>query len=892
MSYVVILNETFSSSSVLTKGAAYGTVDQGDMIWFHPNNSGTAFANGDMTSGHWLNRQFDPVSIADGNLVVTTRPVPNATGERDGFTTIGGIVTIDPGALDPSKGMSFGYVQMDSFAIPNELGRTGWYGGALFGKNRADWHEEIQLSETSNNRLAVGTHWDMLGPNPYNDALFTSNADIGMATLNNVWVTTRATFGVEGGVLWEVGLQGEPLHATYRSEMPEQGRPSDLELVIQTQVPRGNQFETQTQTQKYDNVIFAEAGLENGRVVDVVSTRLDLSDHSFAALRYLGNHTWEIDDNLWVGKAIAKTIIDVRTDTGSHISASGVDADFYQAAYGDQLAQTGMTADQHYNTIGWKALLDPNAVFNTAYYLSTNLDVAALNINPLQHYLEVGEAEGRKPTSQLFDPDNYYAAHPNVKAAGQSAMMHFMTSDNIHDLSSDLNYEGAYPGGNHPPSAIADILFMQAGTPLILSASALLANDTDVNGDTLSLTGVTAGLNGTVLLSGDHVTFIPTAGFSGVATFSYTLSDGAQHSAIGNVTVNVAPAPPPPPPPPPTQTTAQYTTGDDGANVIDHSARSAPQLIAAKGGNDIVTGGSGNDTINGGEGNDVLTGGLGADRLTGGAGDDRFVFTKGDLAGTTVATAVLDRVDDFGGAGVPGGDVLVFQGFDPGAALIHISASNTLHSYEVREGGTAVGRITVVHAGPALLSDDVFFEGAAPPTPPQTAQYTAGTVGNDLLDVSSRGTRPQLVNGQDGNDMLIGASGNDTLNGAAGDDQIVGGSGKDTLTGGTGGDTFLFRSVEEAGNGTNTTTGRDVITDFLSTQSDRIDLSAIDAVAGGSDDAFSLIGTAAFTAAGQIRYVVSGSTTIIEGNVSGADGAEFQIQLSKAMLLTEIDFHL
>ncbi|WP_200941001.1 hypothetical protein [Methylobacterium sp. Leaf113] len=63
------------------------------------------------------------------------------------------------------------------------------------------------------------------------------------------------------------------------------------------------------------------------------------------------------------------------------------------------------------------------------------------------------------------------------------------------------------------------------------------------------------------------------------------------------------------------------------------------------------------------------------------------------------------------------------------------------------------------------------------------SQYTAGTASADRIDVSSRGTRSQLIAGRDGDDIIIGASGNDTINGGGGDDTITGGLGVDTLTG-------------------------------------------------------------------------------------------------------------
>jgi dienelactone hydrolase len=69
---------------------------------------------------------------------------------------------------------------------------------------------------------------------------------------------------------------------------------------------------------------------------------------------------------------------------------------------------------------------------------------------------------------------------------------------------------------------------------------AVLANDTDQNGDTLSVTAVTQPANGSVVInSGTTVTYTPTTGFSGSDSFTYTISDGNAGSATATVTITV-----------------------------------------------------------------------------------------------------------------------------------------------------------------------------------------------------------------------------------------------------------------------------------------------------------------------------------------------------------------
>lgn len=141
-----------------------------------------------------------------------------------------------------------------------------------------------------------------------------------------------------------------------------------------------------------------------------------------------------------------------------------------------------------------------------------------------------------------------------------------------------------------------------------------------------------------------------------------------------------------------------------------------------------------------------------------------------------------------------------------------------------------------------------------------------------------------------GNDLLTGTVKNDTLSALAGDDTLIGGAGTDKLTGGLGADTFKFISVSDSGITAKT---RDTITDFKSTQNDKIDLSGIDAnsVLAG-DQAFTFINNAAFSAdaTGQLRF--DSKTGILYGSTNADTNAEFSILLSGVKSLTIGDFIL
>ena len=64
-------------------------------------------------------------------------------------------------------------------------------------------------------------------------------------------------------------------------------------------------------------------------------------------------------------------------------------------------------------------------------------------------------------------------------------------------------------------------------------------NDSDADGDTLTIQSVTQGLNGSVSISGNNVLYAPAANWFGTDSFTYTISDGHEGTATATVTVTV-----------------------------------------------------------------------------------------------------------------------------------------------------------------------------------------------------------------------------------------------------------------------------------------------------------------------------------------------------------------
>ncbi len=95
---------------------------------------------------------------------------------------------------------------------------------------------------------------------------------------------------------------------------------------------------------------------------------------------------------------------------------------------------------------------------------------------------------------------------------------------------------------NRAPTAGADTATTYVAQPVTIS---VLANDSDPEGDRLSVTAVTDPAHGRVTITGEGITYTPEARFCGSDAFSYTISDGYGGEATGNVSVTVVDNVPP-----------------------------------------------------------------------------------------------------------------------------------------------------------------------------------------------------------------------------------------------------------------------------------------------------------------------------------------------------------
>jgi Ca2+-binding RTX toxin-like protein len=305
-----------------------------------------------------------------------------------------------------------------------------------------------------------------------------------------------------------------------------------------------------------------------------------------------------------------------------------------------------------------------------------------------------------------------------------------------------------------------------------------------------------------------------------------------------------------------------YLDNNDGPGDDHLDGGAGDDVIRGGGGQDTLIGGLDNDELSGDAGSDLLIGGTGFNTVDGGAGTDTTSYAASS-AGMFVTIGSASGVGNgiaFSSDGQIGDSLFAIEnvtGSNFADQIIGSSADNVLRGgrgndtldgrggANTLDGGNGVDTVTYVAASSTVIVNLTL--GAA----------LGGGSSNDTLISIENATGSNFA------DFLIGNSGANVLNGGGGADTLTGAGGLDTLTGGTGADKFVWRDTSETGAVANTA---DVIIDFNPAESDRIDLSVIDAnilVAG--NQAFTFIGESAFTGAqGEVNVIFVNGDTIIQ----------------------------
>lgn len=104
--------------------------------------------------------------------------------------------------------------------------------------------------------------------------------------------------------------------------------------------------------------------------------------------------------------------------------AALVDSSWYLARNPDVVA-LGVDPVEHYLRWGAAEGRDPNPLFATEWYLARNADVAAAGLDPLTHFVQFGAAELRDP-HPLFDTSYYVERYADVATARINPLEHYL----------------------------------------------------------------------------------------------------------------------------------------------------------------------------------------------------------------------------------------------------------------------------------------------------------------------------------------------------------------------------------------------------------------------------------------------------------------------------------
>jgi VCBS repeat-containing protein len=131
---------------------------------------------------------------------------------------------------------------------------------------------------------------------------------------------------------------------------------------------------------------------------------------------------------------------------------------------------------------------------------------------------------------------------PNLNWSGTDSFTYTASDSTAH--STPATVEIVVSSGNDAPTAEDDCYNTGEDTPLVVAAPGVLANDSDIDGDSLTVdpaSAISGPEHGSVTLGADgSLTYTPNADWSGTDSFTYTAYDGAAHSAPATVQIIVS----------------------------------------------------------------------------------------------------------------------------------------------------------------------------------------------------------------------------------------------------------------------------------------------------------------------------------------------------------------
>ncbi|OQY22801.1 MAG: hypothetical protein B6I35_05225, partial [Anaerolineaceae bacterium 4572_32.2] len=191
---------------------------------------------------------------------------------------------------------------------------------------------------------------------------------------------------------------------------------------------------------------------------------------------------------------------------------------------------------------------------------------------------------------------------------------------------------------NDAPDAVDDTAETSEDTAVNID---VLANDSDSDGDSLTVNSVTQPGHGTVTVNGDDVVYTPDANYNGDDSFTYAISDGAGGADSATVSVTVNPVNDPP-----EAEDDSGVTNEDAAitvNVLVNDSDADGDTITVTQVSDPAHG----SVVDNGDGSITYT----PDEEY--SGEDSFTYIISDGAVTDIATVMIDVTNDTDDDGIP-----------------------------------------------------------------------------------------------------------------------------------------------------------------------------------------------------------------------------------------------
>jgi hypothetical protein len=293
---------------------------------------------------------------------------------------------------------------------------------------------------------------------------------------------------------------------------------------------------------------------------------------------------------------------------------------------------------------------------------------------------------------------------------------------------------GSVAAINDAPNAVADTFTTNEDTAVTV---AVLTNDSDIDGDTLTVTqvngsAITAGgaavavTNGSVVLTAaGELIFTPSANYSGAASFTYTVADGTGLTSTANVTGTVTAVPDAPLAQPDTFTTNEDTAVTVAVLANDSDADGDTLTVTQVNGSAITAGGAAVAVTNGSV---VLTtaGELVFTPAANYSGAASFTYTVADGTGLTSTANVTGTVTAVPDAPLAQPDT--FTTNEDTAVTVAVLANDSdadgdtltvtqVNGSAITAGGAAVavtnGSVVLTTAGELVFTPAANYSGAA-----------------------------------------------------------------------------------------------------------------------------------------------------------------------------------